>query len=194
MLDGQKSTWQLQTWLDGKSGLKLSMKKSEWRQKFLEAVANCCEEGREAVDYIYTRKINVSMKRTRKSVGAFWTLAKSAHLNSVHYNSESSLVSPNAWALLIHEVRHLQQGMLTAFSIYGELDAWQYQFQVLKKITGTTLSPLAEEILTLPLTMERKNLQRARQLMTQLAGKGYGANLLPLYPIQLEIKYWFARK
>ena len=170
------------------------MKKSEWRQKFLETVANCCEEGREAVDYIHAHKIKISMMRARKSVGAFWTLAKSAHLNSVYYSLESSLVSPNAWALLIHEVRHLQQGMLIALSIYGELDAWQYQFQVLKKITGTALSPLAEEILTLPLIMDRKNLQHARRLMTQFAGKGYGAHLLPLYPIHREIKYWFARK
>ena len=166
------------------------MNKSEWVEKFLEAVASSSSEGQEAVDYIRAHKTRVGIKRARKSVGAFWTLAKSAHLNSAHYTPEASLVSPNAWALLIHEVRHLQQGLLVAISVYGELDAWQYQFQVLKKITGKALSPLAEEILALPLNMDRENLQRARQLMTQMAGKRYGANLLPLYPIYKEIKYW----
>jgi hypothetical protein len=170
------------------------MDKTEWRKNFLEAVANCCDEGREAVDYIRAHRTKIGMRRARKSVGAFWTLAKSAHLNSAHYTSESSLINPNAWALLIHEVRHLQQGIFIALSIYGELDAWQYQFQVLKKITGKALSPLAEEILTLPVAMDRKKLQHARQLMTQMAGKSYGANLLPLYPIHKEIKYWLTGK
>lgn len=170
------------------------MNKSEWQEKFLEAVSNCSDEGREAVDYIRTKKTYIGVKRARKSVGAFWTLAKSAYLNSTHYSQEASLTSPNAWVLLIHEVRHLQQGPLTALSIYGELDAWQYQLQVLKKITGKQLVPPLEEILSLPLNMNRKNLQHARQLMTQFAGKSYGAGLLPLYPIHKEIGYWLTRK
>jgi len=170
------------------------MDKNEWQEKFLEAVSACGDEGREAVEYIRRHKTRVGMKRARKSVGAFWTLTKSTHLNSRHYTRESSLTRPNAWALLIHEVRHLQQGVLIAFSIYGELDAWQHQFRVLKKITQNPLSPLAEEILALPLEMKRDTLQRARQLMTRFAGKSYGANLLPLYPIHREIKYWLTRK
>ncbi|CAG1013008.1 hypothetical protein ANAEL_04573 [Anaerolineales bacterium] len=170
------------------------MTKSEWQEKFLEAVADCCDEGREAADYIRARKINVGIRRARKSVGAFWTLFRSAHLNARHHTRESSLANPHAWTLLIHEVRHLQQGYLTAFSIYGELDAWQYQFQVFKKITQRPLSPLAEEILSLPLNMDRSNLQKARRLMTRHAGIWYGANFLPLYPIHKELKYWFTRK
>ena len=103
-------------------------------------------------------------------------------------------LNPGAWGLLIHEVRHLQQGWLTALSIYGELDAWQYQLSTLKKLTGKQVAPALEEILSLPLNMERENLQYARQLMTQFAGKSYGANWLPLYPIHREIKYWLTRK
>jgi len=166
------------------------MDKTEWQEKFLEAVSACCDEGREAVEYIRARKTRIGMRRARKSVGAFWTLAKSAYLNARHYTRESSLVNPHAWTLLIHEVRHLQQGILTAFSIYGELDAWQYQYRVLKKLTGMPLSTLQEEILSLPLKMDRETLRHARMLMTQFAGKGYGANFLPLYPIHKEIKYW----
>jgi len=170
------------------------MKNNEWQEKFLEAVSNCSSEGKEAADYIRANKTHVGMRRARKSVGAFWTLTKAAYLNSTHYSWESSLVNPSAWTLLIHEVRHLQQGWRTAFSIYGELDAWQYQFRVLQKITGKQYVPLLEEILSLPLNMERDNLKHARHLMTQFAGKSYGANYLPLYPIHMEIKYWLTGK
>lgn len=170
------------------------MNQSGWEEKFLEAVASSSDEGREAVEYIRAHKTIVGLKRARKSVGAFWTLAGSAYLNIRHFTRESSLVNPQAWTLLIHEVRHLQQGRLMAFSIYGELDAWQYQFRVLKKIIQRPLSPLAEEILSLPLNMDRGNLQKARRLMTRHAGIWYGAILLPLYPIHKEIEYWFTRK
>jgi hypothetical protein len=170
------------------------MTNAEWKEKFLEAVAVSCDEGQEAVNYVRTHRMRIGLKHARKSVGAFWTLNRSAYLNAKHYTLESSLISPHAWTLLIHEVRHLQQGMLTAFSIYGELDAWQYQFHVMKKITGKTLSPLAEEILSLPLNMDRENLRHTRQLMTRIAGKSYGANFLPLYPIHKEIKYWLTRR
>ena len=170
------------------------MQKAEWQEQFLETVSSCSSEGKEAVEYIRAHKTDVNIKRARKSVGAFWTLARAAYLNSVHFSRETSLENPNAWAILIHEVRHLQQGWLTALSIYGELDAWQYQFRLLKKLTGKQLAPLLEEILSIPLNMERDNLQHARQLMNQYAGKSYGANLLPLYPIHKEIKYWFTGK
>ncbi|HMU93180.1 MAG TPA: hypothetical protein PKE35_02660 [Anaerolineales bacterium] len=168
------------------------MDQTEWREKFLEAVANCCSEGKEAVEFIHAHKVRIGIKPARKSVGAFWTLEKRAYLNSVYFSPESSLANPNAWVLLIHEVRHLQQGWSTALSIYGELDAWQYQFNTLKKITSAKLPEAVDEILSLPLSMDRETLGRARKLMTQHAGKGYGANLLPLYPIHMEIKYWIS--
>jgi hypothetical protein len=170
------------------------MNSSEWRERFLEAVSNCSVEGKEAADYIRAHNTHIGVRRARKNVGAFWTLARAAYLNSKHYAQESSLADPSAWVLLIHEVRHLQQGPLTALSIYGELDAWQYQLHVLKKITGKQCVPLLEEILSLPLNMGRENLQCARKLMTQYAGKSYGADWLPLYPMHKEIKYWVTRR
>jgi hypothetical protein len=168
------------------------MKQSEWKEKFLEAVSASCEEGREAVDYIQDRGTRISIRRARKSVGALWTIFRSIRINKRHYSQESSLTNPHAWVMLIHEVRHLQQGFLTALSIYGELDAWQYEFRVWKKL-GRPLHPLAEEILSLPLNTDRDNLRRAQQLMTRYAGIWYGAFLLPLYPLHKEINFWFTR-
>lgn len=166
----------------------------EWREKFLESVAACSDEGKEAAEYIRARGIYIGMKRARKHVGAFWTLTHSIYFNAKYYSRETSIANPDAWTLLIHEAKHLQQGILIALSIYGELEAWQIQFRLLKKITGKPLPPVLEEIVLLPLNMERENLRRARRLMTDYAGVLYGAYLYPLYPIHREVKYWLTRK
>lgn len=172
----------------------MSMDQSEWLEKYFEKVAASSEEGAEAVRFVRGSRIRVGMRRARKSVGAFWTLGRNFYLNSVHYTMESALENPRAWTLFVHEVRHLQQGALTAISVYGELDAWQYEFRLYKKLTGKTLKPELEEMLTMPLNFDRKNLQRARQLMTSFAGFWYMAWILPLYPIHKEIMYWLTRK
>jgi hypothetical protein len=170
------------------------MDHSEWLEQYLEKISQSSEEGREAVEYVRTHKTWVGFKRARKSVGAFWTITRKLYLNSRHYTPESTLDNPRALTLFVHEVRHLQQGPVTAISIYGELDAWQYEFRLYKKITAQELNPLLEELLTLPLNFDRANLRHVRDLMTKFAGKGYAAWILPLYPMTKEIKYWFTRK
>lgn len=170
------------------------MQHAEWLEEYFEKVAQSSVVGQEAVEYVRAQKIKVGIRRARKSVGAFWTLNRRFFLNSVHYTQESILENPRAWTLFVHEVRHLQQGALTALSIYGELDAWQVEFNLYKKLTGKTLSAVLEDLLSLSLNMERDNLRRARALMMQYAGKGYGANWLPLYPLHKEFKYWVTRR
>lgn len=170
------------------------MQPSDWLEKYFEKVSLSSAEGWDAVEYVRARKIKVGMRRARKSVGAFWTLERKFFLNSLHFTPESVLENPRAWTVFVHEVRHLQQGALTALSIYGELEAWQVEFNLYKKLTGKILPTTLEKLLSLPLNLDRANLRRARKLMIQHAGKGYGANLLPLYPIHIEIQYWVTRR
>lgn len=170
------------------------MNRPDWREHFLDTVSACCEEGKEAAEYLRARKTRIGLRRARKGVGAFWSLARSIYFNARYYSPEEALQSPAAWTLLIHEVKHLRQGYVVALSIYGELEAWQLQFRILKKLTGRALPPALEELLALPLDFDRANLRRARKLMTDYAGLLYGAYLLPLYPLPQEIKYWLTRK
>lgn len=170
------------------------MDRSEWLEKYFQKVSESSEEGAEAVRFVRGNNIRVGMKRARRSVGAFWTLTRSFYLNKVHYSEETVLENPRAWTLFVHEVRHLQQGILTAMSIYGELDAWQYEFRLYKKLTGKTLKPELEELLALPLNFDRTTLKHAQKLMARFAGFWYGAWILPLYPIHKEIKFWITRK
>jgi hypothetical protein len=170
------------------------MDRLEWQEKYYQKVSESSEEGAEAVRFVREKNIQVGMRRARKSVGAFWTLGRSFYLNAIHYSMESALENPRAWTLFVHEVRHLQQGTLTAMSVYGELDAWQYEFRLFKKITGKTLKPELEEILSLPLNYDRANLKHAQKLMTKFGSFWYGAWMLPLYPLHKEIKFWITRK
>ena len=172
----------------------MSMDRSAWLEKYFQRVIESSEEGAAAVRFVRENQVRVGMRRARKSVGAFWTLSRKFYLNSVHYTMESALDNPRAWTLFVHEVRHLQQGTLTAMSVYGELDAWQYEFRLYKKLTGRKLKPELEELLSLPLEFDRTTLKHAQQLMTKFAGFWYGAWILPLYPIHKEIKFWVMRK
>jgi len=170
------------------------MEHAAWLENYFARVEQSCDEGREAVEFIRSRGTRVGIKKARKSVGAFFTLTKRIYLNAHHYTYESSVESPHAWALLIHEACHLRQGVVIAMSIYGELEAWQREFRVIQKIGGKPLKPILNELLAMPLDMNRATLRRAKQIMMEHAGKGYGAEWLPLYPINQEIKYWVTRK
>jgi hypothetical protein len=170
------------------------MKHAEWLEQYFQKVAESSEEGAEAARFVRRNNIRVGFRRARKSVGAFWKWGRRFYLNKVHYTMESALENPRAWTLFVHEVRHLQQGAFTAMSVYGELDAWQCEFRLLKKLTGQTLKPELEELLALPLGYDRAILKRARKLMNSFASVWYGAWILPLYPIHKEILFWVTRK
>lgn len=170
------------------------MEESAWREQYFKNVASSSPEGMDAVNYVLEHGIHIGIKKARINVSAFTTLFRRFYLNSVHFTQETALENPRAWALFIHETLHLKQGLFTMLSIYGELEAWQLENRVYKRITGKTLRPIIEELLTLPFGMNRDVLRRARAIMTEYAGKGYGANFLPLYPIHKEILYWITRK
>jgi hypothetical protein len=88
----------------------------------------------------------------------------------------------------------LQQGLFTALSVYGELDAWQLEFGIYHRIKGRYPHTAIAELMTLPLKYDRAVLKKAVQLMQAYAGKGYRIDLLPLYPLGREIRYWFTRR
>jgi hypothetical protein len=110
-------------------------------------------------------------------------------LNSQYYSYDTPLDDLRIQTLIIHEVRHLQQGIATALSVYGELDAWQLEFRVYHRLKGKYPHPAIAELMTLPLELDRDLLKKAATLMQAYAGKGYRVDLLPLFPIGREIRY-----
>ncbi|MGZ9235411.1 MAG: hypothetical protein ACXW4E_07795 [Anaerolineales bacterium] len=165
-----------------------------WKENLLEAVVQVGEEGRAAVDFLRRRKTKIGFKQVRPSVGAFWTAFGNINLNSRYYTYETPLDDLRVKTLIIHEARHLQQGLVTALSVYGELDAWQLEFGIYHRIKGNYPHAAIAELMTLPLGYNRTVLKEAACLMQTYAGKGYRVDLLPLFPLPLEIRYWMTRQ
>ncbi len=165
-----------------------------WKENLLEAVTAVGEEGRAAVDLLRARQTKIGFRRARPNVGAFWTVFGNIRLNSLYYTYETPLDDLRLRTLIIHEARHLQQGLLTALSVYGELDAWQLEFGIHQRIEGEYPHPAVAELMSLPLGYDRAVLKKAAWLMQVYAGKGYRIDLLPLFPLDKEIKYWLTRR
>jgi hypothetical protein len=165
-----------------------------WKENLFEAVTQLGEEGRIAVEFLRRRQTNIGFKQVRPNVGAFWTVFGNIHLNSRYYTYETPFDDLRIKTLIIHEARHLQQGLIVALSVYGELDAWQLEFGIYHRIKGQYPHPLIAELMQLPLGYDRLVLKEAARLMQAYAGKGYRVDLLPLFPLPREIKYWVTRK
>ena len=170
------------------------MEHDVWKEKLFEAVAGLGEEGCAAVDFLRARRVKVGFKNVRPNIGAFWTVFGNIRLNSHYYGYETSLEDLRIRTLIIHEARHLQQGLVTALSVYGELEAWQLEFCIYHRVKGRYPHPAIAELMELPLICDRAVLKKASKLMQDYAGKGYRIDLLPLYPLGRELKYWLTRK
>lgn len=170
------------------------MEHSAWVNMLLERVCEVGEEGQAAMEFVRKSRTKIGFKRVRPNVGAFWTIFGNIHLNSIYYNYDTPLDDLRVKTLIIHEVRHLQQGLATALSVYGELDAWQLEFRVYHRLKGKYPHPAIAELMTLPLELDRGTLKKAAALMQAYAGKGYRVDLLPLFPIGREIRYWILRR
>ena len=168
------------------------MERTVWKQNLLAALESIGEEGNSAAEFLRAHKVHVGFWKVRKNVGAFWTVFGTIHFNSLRYSYQTNIEDADVLTLLIHEVKHLQQGPILALSVYGELEAWQLQFRLYHQLTGKPMHPVIAELMSLPLEYDRVVLKKAVTLMQAYAGKGYRADLLPLYPLWREIRYWFA--
>jgi hypothetical protein len=146
--------------------------------------------GHQTVGYAQDHGIHVGIRG--QSAGARWTPCNRIELHPRYV--EGSANSPYALSLVVHEVRHLRQGWLTALSVYGELDAWQCQFGFLESMTGrhreeADRDRIIPKLMSLPLDWDRADLQTARVLMRAYAGRTYRVDLLPLYPLHRELAF-----
>ena len=170
------------------------MEHQVWKESLLDAVMQLGDEGRNAVEFLRTRRTKIGFKQVRPSIGAFWTVFGNIHLNARYYTYETPLDNLRIKTLIVHEARHLQQGLITALSVYGELDAWQLEFGIYHRVKGNYPHTAIAELMKLPLGYDRIVLKEAVCLMQTYAGKGYRADLLPLFPLPREIQYWITRR
>lgn len=166
-----------------------------WTAHVLENMARFGPEAEAALRYMRQRGTKVSLHE--QPTGARWTADRRIEVHPRF--AQSGPDDPYAVSLIIHEVRHLQQGPLTALSVYGELEAWQLQFGLIKSWTGryhadAQRGAVLDQLVSLPLGWDRQVLEDARHLMQAYAGKGYRVDLLPLYPLPDEIIFQVLHK
>lgn len=168
---------------------------SAWLSDLLNNLDSFGPDANAAAAFIRRRGTRLSVHG--QPTGARWTID---HRIEIHPRFTAlSPDDPYAASLVIHEVRHLQQGMLIALSVYGELEAWQLQFRFLKSMTGRyhsepSRNAIIEQLMLVPLGWDRIRLEGARALMQAYAGKAYRVDLLPLYPLHRETLYRITRR
>jgi hypothetical protein len=166
-----------------------------WVTSLLNNMHGSDPEAATAAEFVRRRRTRVSVRN--QLTGARWTIDRRIEIHPRY--AELPPNDPYAISLMIHEVRHLQQGMLTALSVHGELEAWQLQFAYLKRETGQYhgdpfRETVIEQLMHLRLNWDRVVLENARSLMRAYAGRKYRIDLLPLFPLPSEIRYRLTRR
>src|SRR5512140_2657522 len=163
---------------------------SAWIGGVFENLDRAGPEGAAAAAYI--RRHGTRLSVHDQTTGARWTADRRIEIHPRY--AALATDDPYAISLIIHEVRHLEQGVITALSVYGELDAWQLQFRFLMSATGhyhpnEYHNSVIGALMKQPLGWDRAVLRRVRYLMQVYAGKAYRVDLLPLYPLHRELVY-----
>lgn len=163
-----------------------------FNERLIAALRSQGKTGIETAQFINKKSIKVGFSKQKNS-GAAWTPTGKIKLNSALFSIHSDFMQSGLLSLIVHEACHLQQGLVTALSVYGELEAWQKGFSFQREIQNGKSSGLIDELLSIPRGWKRSDLLRARELMKQYS-PGYKIDLLPLYPIHKEIIWWVTRK
>jgi hypothetical protein len=165
-------------------------RESVWFEQALAALAGSGPTGQISAEYIEQRRISLGFSR-QKHTGASWfdwrRLRRGIFLNARYAGRRSD--DPTLCALIAHEAKHQEQGMVEALSVRGELVAWQLQYDVLAGFSAAPSNHLWQQLLALQAD-SRADLEQARALMGQIAGPGYRIGWLPLWPLPAEVAHW----
>ncbi len=160
-------------------------KKKLWFKKSMQALANSGPTGKASAKRIEERGTPLGFTQ-QKGTGAAWfdwrRLRYGLFLNADYEGKPSD--DPQLYSLIAHEAKHLEQGLLEALSVRGELVAWQLQYDILVE-SGRDPGPIWKQLRALD-PASRADLERARALMQESAGPGYRIDLLPIWPATAE--------
>jgi len=173
---------------------RLMTKDAIWRWQALTNLKQAGPICQQAANYMIAHEVQISFNDpnslSSQIIGdrPHWTLggniSLASSLSTSHPNNVSALTE------LVHETKHLEQGVATALSVYGELEAWQTE-AIAEQELGVVplLQRLAfRQLLALPPSeggVTVADLRLAVQIM--IADQpGYLVTLLPLYPIHVS--------
>jgi hypothetical protein len=162
----------------------------EWKSAVLASLMRGGSAMQHAAKYIIAHDVQIRFRNL--SEGAMWWIDGNMYLNADRYSTQTRPDHPGMLALVVHEAKHLEQGPLVALSVYGELEAWQIQYQVFKELIGTPPGTYEkrmawDELSQIPLGYSRDDLDRARELIQFIGGASYPIDKLPLRPLAAHI-------
>ena len=131
-----------------------------FEQQVFKEIEKVEHAGKKALEFVSKHNIRIKFSRQKFS-GARWTLFKTISLNSTNYSISTDPTDPGLLSLVLHKIHHLQHGLLTALSVYGELDAWQVGFRYYQQLTGKALGEPLKQLLDIRLGWSRKDLVKA---------------------------------
>jgi hypothetical protein len=175
------------------TGAAIPVDASAWSTSMLDHLASAGQDGVSAVNFIKSRNIKIGFSK-QNATGAKWSLDGNIYLNANSYSLATPPTDAFMLNLVAHEALHLKQKLITALSVYGELEAWQLGFRIYHALGGSIFSSALNELMSLPVGYDRDMLKKVRFLMQDYAGKGYRIDLLPRYPFWKEIVYDITRK
>jgi len=170
-----------------------------WFERALSALEEAGPIGRASATYVRQRDTALGFSRQRdtalgfsrqRDTGASWFDWRRLRFG-VFLNADYADGLPDdarLCSLLAHEIEHLEQGMLEALSVRGELVAWQLQYDVLKEFSAEPADRAWRELRQLA-PVSRIDLRRGQRLMKMIGGPSYRIDWLPLTPLPAEIAH-----
>lgn len=159
---------------------------SAWRSAVLEHLE---KDGQEVCQHAaqYIREHNVEIGFAKQNTGARWMLNGNIELSSGKFPSQlgTSPTNVSMLGLVVHEAKHLEQGMSLALSVEGEVGGWTAQYEAHKELGRPIAGKYADNwkaIASIPDDCETRDLRLARCQMLYMEGYGYLIWLLPLRP------------
>jgi hypothetical protein len=164
-----------------------------WEGSLLANLESAGPDGARTADYIKSKEIAIlTVDNNATNIWWKWKIGwRGPYLeNSLYISRFLADKHPNnPWLLsaFVHETRHLQQGFWTAFSVYGEMEAWQLGFNFYKTLPahGPINQPV-QDLLAIPLSHDRAVLKEARRLINLDQNNGAGFWHLVLSLIRKE--------
>jgi hypothetical protein len=169
---------------------------SDSYDRLFNALNSSGQDGSATLSYLKDRRVKVGF-HPQDSSGGGWTLLRNITLTPGTDPSNRYNIS-----LIVHEVFHLQQSLLTRLSVYGELLAWQYQEQAYLQAFSRGIGDPGEaypgtqkswDELSALSPASRQDLAKAQQVMKEIS-PDYRSDCLPLYPLIREIGFLVSRR
>jgi hypothetical protein len=164
-------------------------KREDWEIEALSRLKKGGRVGARAVKYVAKHKVKLGF--AKQATGAKWTVQgmligpRVIELSSKQAPGVRSVKDAWTISLIAHEAKHYEQGLTTALSVYGELEAWQLQMKVLRELKAPPTHPALLAIEKLKLSHKVAVLKEAARLMKKY-DPAYRIDLLPLNPVGLK--------